>query len=222
MTDPSSSEQQTAAAEEKKERQRMARVTARTQDILLKAAEATYPRHSQAEIIEKALEALLGTTQPYYKFLLQDPELQIQIAAILAEFALNMENKVKAITRARFGDVDDRNAARQAVIDLLALKDAIRDAVKEIMEDALQMRKTVETVARSLAGAEKGVTRLQERGKQLEQLAADRTGKGDNAAAKKFQDEAVAVRAEANAITAIINVLAAGRSSASTAGGKTP
>jgi hypothetical protein len=104
------------------EKQRMSRVTAKTHDALLKNAAALYPRHSNAELLEKGLEALLGSPQPIVYFCAQDPDLQIEIAAILAEFGQRLETSAKAITRARFADPKDQETAREAAKGLLILK----------------------------------------------------------------------------------------------------
>jgi hypothetical protein len=190
-----------------KAKQRMSRVTAHTQDVLLKNAAALYPRHSHAELIERALEALIGNPQPILYFRLQDPHLQMQLAALLAGFEQQLENKAKAITRARFNDANDQNAARKATQEILALTDEIRSAIKEISEDASQVRKLVDSLSRLLPAASAIAARLRESAALRTKNAASLESAGDLGKAKHQTDLAAKLSGEANTVEQIVRHL---------------
>lgn len=196
-----------------KDKQRMARVTAKTQDTLLKNAAALYPRHSHAELIERALEALIGNPQPILYFRLQDPHLQMQLAALLAGFEQHLENKAKAITRARFNDANDQNAARKATQEILALTDEIRSAIKGISEDASQVRKLVDALSRLLPAANAIAVRLRESAALRTKDAASFESAGDLGKAKHQSDFAAKLSGEANTVEEIVRHLTSQKTS---------
>ena len=195
-----------------KKKQRMARITAKTQDSLLPTAAASYPRHSQAELIEKGLEALIGTPQPIVYFLLQDPDLQIQLSALLAGFLERLENLAKAVTRARFSDPDDQKAARTATQGMFAVIDEIRFAIKGVSEDANQIQKLVAALSRLLPGANALAARLRGSAAFNTKAAAISEGAGDAVKAKKQSDLAARLTGEAIIVEEIIGHLTSPKS----------
>jgi hypothetical protein len=195
-----------------KEKQRMSRVTGKTQDTLLPAAATLYPRHSHAELLEKGLEALMGIQQPVVYFCAQDPEIQIQTSAVLAEFAERLENNAKAITRAKFSDPNDQKEARTAVKEILILKDEIRFAIKEIGEDANHVQKLVGALSRLLPAANALAGRLRATAASRTKDAANLESAGDVAKAKKQSDFAAQFMAEAKTVEEIVRHLTSQKS----------
>jgi hypothetical protein len=183
-----------------KEKQRMSRITAKTQDTLLVTAAALYPRHSHAELLEKGLEVLLGNPQPIVYFCAQDPDLQIQSAAILADFAQQIENKAKAITRAKFADPEAQREARTAVKELLVVISNIRSSIKAMSEDAKQFQKLVEALALSLPVGKSAAKRLREGIATLAKKTADLRSKGDEVKARRNDNIAHEILQEADAL----------------------
>jgi hypothetical protein len=195
-----------------KEKQRMSRVTAKTQHVLLKNAEALYPRHSHAELIEKGLEALMGNPQPIVYFCAQDPELQLQVAAILAEFGQQIENKAKAITRAKFSDPNDQKEARSATKGIIAVTDEIRSAIKGISEDANQIQKLVGPLSRLLPAANVLAARLRGAAALKTKDAANSESAGDVGKAKKDSEFAAQLIGEAKTVEEIVRHLTSQKS----------
>jgi hypothetical protein len=192
-----------------KEKQRMSRVTAKTQDVLLKNAASLYPRHSHAELIEKALEALMGNPQPIVYFCAQDPEIQLQTAATFAAFEQRIENNAKAITRAKFADPKDQETGREAAKALLVLKDDIRRAIKKICEDANQFQKLVKTISPILPIAKPAIKRWRDFIEQIKKGAAAFRSKGEQAKADAQDEYARDILRETTALDEIVRFLTA-------------
>jgi hypothetical protein len=193
--------------EEKKEKQPLARITKLTHESLLKSAAVVYPRHSRAEILEIAIQALLGEPQPIVHLRLYDPVRQLEAAALLAETHEFIENKTRAITRARLADKDEQAAASEAIKDLRKAADEVRDQVKEIAADAKQAKAIVAAATQHIAGAAAAIQRLRSEGQRIgKSLAMAKLGKDEKAIGElKAQLDSCAM--EHNAVVRLVKIL---------------
>ncbi len=185
----------------------LTRITKLTQTTLLKAAAVVYQRHTQAEIIEIALEALLGHPQPIIHCALYDPARQLENAAKLAEIQEFITDKARAITRARLGDKGDQAAACEAIKDLRISVEELRSQIKEIAADAQQAKIIINAAGQHLAGATAAAERIQRLANATEGALAQAKSKNETKVVEEQTARLTASKAEYRAVTSLIKIL---------------
>lgn len=195
------------SATTKKEKVPLTRITKLTHDSLLKAAAVVYPRHNQAEIIEIALQALLGEPQPIIHCQLYDPAHQLENAAKLVEVHEYITNKARVITRATLADKGDQAAAGEAIKELRVGAEELRTQIKEIAADARQAKIIINAARQHIAGATALAKSVKRVGKEMQAAIEQGKLKNDAKLVEEQTSRFAAVKAQHHALVSLIKIL---------------